>query len=226
MQIYVVIYLLVPKKVPDMLVTPLPPNDWCCVAHLDDVKARCWCPNAGVETFTFPSFHELDRPGGSQWSSWTWGFQSTASPGRSTKVSVGFVERRQELQWEDLWRISMNFCQWWTFTWVCVLGCFVSSLFSLVKILQEIRTKCQRNQGVRVFMCFQWSRLSPKGLGDPEWLQDVRRDVREVAKERGGPAPSSIKESDHRWQWRFSGHHWQRILQVGSSKMYSFLRCV
>ena len=39
-----------------------------------------------------------------------------------------------------------------------------------------------------------------KGLGDPEWLQDVRRDVREVAKERGGPAPSSIKESDHQWQ--------------------------
>lgn len=123
-----------------MLVTPLPPNDWCCVAlHVDDVnlmqrapngsngssheqnwkhitslkhfpmfsilhlqfavavlvKARSWCPNAGVETFTFPSWHELDRPGGSQWSSWTWGFQSTASPGRSTKVSVGFVERPQ-----------------------------------------------------------------------------------------------------------------------------------
>ena len=39
-----------------------------------------------------------------------------------------------------------------------------------------------------------------RGLGDPEWLQDVRRDVREVAKERGGPAPSSIKESDHQWQ--------------------------
>ena len=99
-----------------------------------------------------------------------------------------------ELQWEDLWRIVMNFCQCWTFTWVCVLGCFVSSL-----VCSRFFQKFEQN-AKEIKICVFNGVVLPKGLGDPEWLQDVRRDVREVAKERGGPAPSSIKESDHQWQ--------------------------
>ena len=36
------------------------------------------------------------------------------------------------------------------------------------------------------------------GLEDPEWLQEVRSDVREVAKQRAGPQ-TSFNEVDH---WR------------------------